>query len=202
MTKNDSRQDLVEGLSVPKIVSVVGCGGVGSNVAQIVASVKGVTEVRLFDNDKLEPHNRERVFIPAKYVGRRKDIAMAAFLRSVYPGVKFVPCGQLKPKTSRKLKGVVFCTTDQLQSQIYTQYVANRKKLRFVRVGADGNHITIAPSMDSIWGQGMGGYTVPSWRGPVVLAAAKAVCDAFLGVRDIVSLDVREIRKRTDGADT
>lgn len=191
--RKDSRQAMVPGIKIPEIVSIIGCGGVGANVAQTLAGT-GVRAVLLFDFDNLEAHNRERIFIPEKFVGKRKDEALAEFMTSIHPETTWTAVGPFTEETKGMLSGTVFCATDNLPSQMLAQEVCETRKLKFIRVGADGNHVTVIEDLKGLWGEEGPGYTLPSWKAPVVLAAAKAVVNAFLEDSKPLTADVRFIR--------
>lgn len=71
----------------PWRVAVVGCGSVGSNVAeQLVRS--GISDLTLIDPDHVGPENLSRSVYAAADIGRPKPAALAARLRSIAPDVR------------------------------------------------------------------------------------------------------------------
>jgi hypothetical protein len=71
-------------LTRPKKAAVVGCGGVGSWVAYLLA-MAGVEELWLFDMDTVSPHNRNRVPVMASHDGKLKTEAMRDMITMVRP---------------------------------------------------------------------------------------------------------------------
>jgi hypothetical protein len=69
-----------------KHVVVVGCGSIGSQVADILAS-SGIGRLTLVDFDTFSEENVFRHFLPVYWVDVRKTRAMAFVLESTYPGL-------------------------------------------------------------------------------------------------------------------
>ena len=69
-----------------KHVVVVGCGSIGSQVADILAS-SGIGRLTLVDFDTFSEENVFRHFLPVYWVDVRKTRAMALVLESTYPGL-------------------------------------------------------------------------------------------------------------------
>ena len=65
-----TRQEKLD-ITPPNGVTVIGCGGVGAWVA-IDLAMSGVRKLTLFDHDKLEIHNLNRLPFSALNVGKPK----------------------------------------------------------------------------------------------------------------------------------
>ena len=77
----------VEALGSKKVV-LVGCGAIGSHIAQHLASA-GVGTVRLIDCDIFEPENVYRHVLEVKYATFPKAMAMKAVLEMRFPATNF-----------------------------------------------------------------------------------------------------------------
>ncbi|XP_050689406.1 ubiquitin-like modifier-activating enzyme 5 [Eriocheir sinensis] len=69
-------------------VAVVGVGGVGSVTAEMLTRC-GIGKLLLFDYDKVELANMNRLFFQPHQSGQSKVVAAAATLRSINPDVEF-----------------------------------------------------------------------------------------------------------------
>lgn len=67
-------------------VAVLGCGGLGSNVAMMLVRA-GVRRLVLVDHDLVEASNLDRQLFFLDQVGRRKTEALADTLRRIEPGL-------------------------------------------------------------------------------------------------------------------
>ena len=72
-----------------KAVAVVGCGGVGSVVAEMLTRC-GVGKLLLYDYDKVELCNMNRLFYRPEQAGMTKVAAAAETLHSINPDVAFL----------------------------------------------------------------------------------------------------------------
>lgn len=69
-----------------KTVAIIGCGGLGSNAAQMLVRA-GVGRLVLVDFDTVSESNLNRQFYFADQIGRDKTEALAENLRRIRPGV-------------------------------------------------------------------------------------------------------------------
>lgn len=174
-----SRQAMIEGLCVPKTVSIVGVGGVGTWAA-LFCTLAGVEHLRLFDLDCFADHNLERVPLPGGVVGQPKTVAVTYFLQELRPDINVFCAGGINEGSLDLLEGTVLCCTDNLASQRLVFQYCKEKKLPFMRMGYDGNHLTVQDKVLA-WGEGtFDGYTVPSWGPPAAIAAGLGVYAAFM----------------------
>lgn len=85
-------------------VAIVGCGGLGTNVAEMLVR-SSVGRLVLIDHDTVEADNLNRQFFFRDQVGMRKTDALAANLRRIDPGVELVLVHEWV--TSENLLGLV-----------------------------------------------------------------------------------------------
>ena len=94
-------------------IHIIGCGSVGSTVAEMLAR-SGVTNMTLWDFDKVEPKNiANQMFIQAD-VGKPKVEALTRILADINPDItdtiKIMPEGW----NGQKLSGYVFLCVDNI----------------------------------------------------------------------------------------
>ncbi len=99
---------------MPDIASVIGCGGVGSNLAWLLARL-GVAELALYDGDIFEPHNLANQACVREDIGRNKAESLAGrigatFGCTVCPAPSFV----IEPVP---LRGAVFLCVDSMRDR-------------------------------------------------------------------------------------
>jgi molybdopterin/thiamine biosynthesis adenylyltransferase len=188
-----SRQNMIEGLTVPKIASVVGCGGTGFWVALLLA-MQGTQEIILFDDDVIESSNLARLPVGSSYVGYSKLDAIGALIGSLrnirleYHKIKVD-----SPERCRLLRGVVFCCTDNIPSQQLIHAYCKKNGLNYQRVGYDGTTLCVTRSFPLTFedpNKLPAGYEVtPSWVVPCVIAAAAGISSQCLQGGDITLMD-------------
>ena len=169
------------GIKPPNEVSIIGCGGVGA-WAGIDLALAGVSKITLFDNDKLEIHNLNRVPFRPEDVGKLKTEVLQKFIKKVRPDTTVYVRGLLTDISKSLLRGSVIDCTDALATQQMIFAMCQEKNLLYYRIGYDGKHINVidgqhkdAPKLAKVWedGSGQSGYTsVPSWVVPPMVAAA------------------------------
>jgi hypothetical protein len=144
--ESDSRQRLLLGEDGNLIlrslrVAVVGVGGTGSPIAEILARI-GVGELLLIDPDTLEPSNARRVFAVTSDDARRgesKVRAVARGLKQLDLGAHATPLeGDVRePNVNGQLLGcdIVFGATDNHASRSVLTELSARAHLPLVDVG-------------------------------------------------------------------
>ena len=173
------RQNLVEGLNIPQIASVVGCGGTGFWTALLLA-MSGVEELILIDSDIVEVSNLNRLLLEEKAVGKKKAEALKELICQARKGIRIeIQDSRIeKPIDCQILRGDIFCCTDNLKSQQIICAFCKKNELNYQRIGYDGTILNVSKTFplslkDAEEEQG---YTVtPSWVIPAVLAAAAGV---------------------------
>ncbi len=71
-----------------KSVAIVGCGSVGSRIAEYLAGV-GIGEIRLIDPDLYEVYNIHRHLLPVSSAGKNKCCELRTVLSRRYPDLNF-----------------------------------------------------------------------------------------------------------------
>jgi len=161
-------------LNTRQSISVIGCGGVGYWVAKF-AAMSGIEKIYLFDPDRLEDHNLNRIDLPEKFVGMNKAEATKISIGSIRKGCSiFSMPFKLQEHTFPRTDWLVDCT-DNYKSQIENQNIAGKFKALYTKVGYDGYGISINDRVAE-WGEAEDGYTIePSWVVPASVIAALAV---------------------------
>lgn len=107
----------MEGFFHPSMVEgkvhIIGCGAVGSTIAEMLARC-GVTEFVLYDHDTVEPHNIANQKFRDKDIGKKKVDALAEILTEINPEIgshiKLVP----DKYVDQALSGYVFLCVDSI----------------------------------------------------------------------------------------
>lgn len=107
----------MEGFFHPSMVEgkvhIIGCGAVGSTIAEMLARC-GVTEFVLYDHDTVEPHNIANQKFRDKDIGKKKVDALAEILTEINPEIgahiKLVP----DKYVDQPLSGYVFLCVDSI----------------------------------------------------------------------------------------
>ncbi len=174
-------------------VAVIGCGGVGYWVAKFLA-MSGVNDFHLFDDDILEIHNLNRLDLPIGALGTNKAEATRIIIKQIRPdaNVKSVPF-KFKPEFLRDKVDFIIDCTDKITSQKLVFDYAKSKNIKYLKVGYDGTHVTLANRVAS-WGEDEGGYHItPSWVVPAVVVAALAVGSVLKYCGFEISADIKDL---------
>ena len=173
------RQRLIEGLEIPKIASVVGCGGTGFWTALLLA-MSGVKELILLDSDIVEVSNLNRLLLQESSVGKKKAEALKELISGIRKEIRIEIQDMRieKPIDCQILRGDIFCCTDNLKSQQIICAFCKKNELNYQRIGYDGTILNVSKtfplSLKDV--EQETGYTVtPSWVIPAVFAAAAGV---------------------------
>ena len=112
MNLNKSRE-FFDPEKVKKICHVIGCGSIGSNVAELLAR-QGVEKIILWDMDKVEPHNIVNQLFDETHIGMYKTEALAKILYNINPKLKHTITlkGEYK---GEPLGGFVFMCVDSVE---------------------------------------------------------------------------------------
>lgn len=161
-------------------VMVVGCGGIGAWVAYFLG-LAGVAHLELYDSDKIEEHNLNRLpFTPAD-IGESKSLALARLITKARPDVKVDAYGNFDPEWHRDNVDRAHCmvvSTDSLKSRRVCYEAAQSVSLPYIECGAEGNTCTLtgAPAEWQTELEEHAGYqSVPVFVGPCTLVASMAV---------------------------
>ena len=100
-------------LKVP--ITVIGVGGIGSPVT-IALTKMGCTNVKVYDGDKVEPHNLPNQIYRTKDIGKFKVEALKEI------AIEFADIDiEAIPETveQQKLEGIVICAVDDMDTRIH-----------------------------------------------------------------------------------
>jgi len=195
-------------LIIPESISVIGCGGVGTWIA-LSSAMMGVKEITLFDDDKLEASNLNRLPYTSRDLGEYKVNLLRELILKVRPEAQVIAYPiRVSRTTSKLLEGVevAFDTTDSTRAHRLIERIWNNGRgfWNLVRASYDGDHITIAkniPIESRSWGEEGVGYTiVPSWVAPTLIVAQLACYVAYsrdAPHRVFISTSINEIVEAT-----
>lgn len=94
-------------------VHVIGCGSVGSTVAELLARF-GITNISLYDFDKVEPHNIVNQMFTQEDLFENKAEAVARMICRINPDAKNDLKVYTEGYTKQKLDGYVFLCVDNI----------------------------------------------------------------------------------------
>ena len=92
---------------------IIGCGSIGSNVAELLAR-QGVEDFILWDMDIVEPHNIVNQLYTEKHIGMKKTKALTEILYEINPTIKNKIVLQ-EAYTDEILEGYVFMCIDNVE---------------------------------------------------------------------------------------
>lgn len=95
-------------------IHIVGCGSVGSTIAENLVRC-GVTELTLWDFDKVEPHNLANQMFRQQDIGKTKVEALFDILKDINPEV--TDKTELKPDgwKGKLMSGYIFLCVDSIE---------------------------------------------------------------------------------------
>ena len=172
------RQNMIRDLAIPKVASVVGCGGTGFWTA-IFLAMSGVEELILVDNDTIEISNLNRLPLNEDCVGTKKTTVIKEFIDGIRKSIRIELHDKRieKPKDCTILRGVIFCCTDNLKSQQIVCAYCKKNDIPYQRIGYDGTILNVSKAFPLSFQEPTNqGYTItPSWVIPAVFAATAGV---------------------------
>lgn len=173
------RQNMITDLKIPKVASVVGCGGTGFWTAVLLA-MSGVEELILVDYDTVEASNLNRLPLEDSHVGMRKAVVTRDFIEHIRKPVRIeVHDSRIKKaEDCTILRGTIFCCTDNLKSQQVICAYSKKNNIPYQRIGYDGTVLNVSKAFPLSFEEATdeGGYTTTaSWVIPAVLAASIGV---------------------------
>lgn len=140
---------------VDTLVTIVGCGSIGSAAAEALASY-GIGQIALVDPDRLMQRNLVRHRAPSKHLGRFKVHAVADTLMDRYPNMRtehfplsiIEDADVMRPLFARS--DVVLCATDGIASRRTANHLARRANTPIVLAcvledGAFGEIVRVRP---------------------------------------------------------
>jgi tRNA A37 threonylcarbamoyladenosine dehydratase len=175
MTENIyTRQETLK-LNKNVSITIVGCGGVGYWVAKF-AAMSGIENINLYDFDCIEEHNLNRLDLPINTIGKNKASVVKGMINYLRPEatVYAFPFKFKESLYTKKTDWLIDCT-DRAEVQAENQAIARVNGTKYMKVGYNGEHITLS-NVVAEWGESTNGYTiVPSWVVPASVVAALAV---------------------------
>lgn len=172
------RQNMIRDLAIPKVASVVGCGGTGFWTA-IFLAMSGVEELILVDNDTIQVSNLNRLPLSENCVGTKKTAVIKEFIDEIRKPMRIELHDKRikKPKDCTILRGVIFCCTDNLKSQQIVCAYCKKNDIPYQRIGYDGTILNVSKAFPLSFEEPTNqGYTItPSWVIPAVFAATAGV---------------------------
>jgi len=161
-------------LDIDQSITVVGCGGIGYWVAKF-AAMSGIDIIYVFDPDIIEIHNLNRLDLPEKFVGRNKSDVVRIVVNSLRPMCSMYSMPyRFTEVHDTDTTWLVDCT-DNYESQVENQRIANIRGMRYLKAGYDGEQFSIN-NVVAEWGDVEDGYrVVPSWVVPSVVVASLTV---------------------------
>ena len=131
-------------------IHVIGCGSVGSAVAELLARF-GLTKITLYDFDRVEPKNLTNQLFRQEHVGKKKTTALADMLYEINPEmmntIKVAPHGY----TDQKLSGYVFLCVDNIE--LRRQIALDNKDNLYIKAMFDfRTRLTDAQHYSANWG--------------------------------------------------
>lgn len=130
---------------------IIGCGGVGYWLGLLLAMM-GATRFVLFDEDKIQPSNLNRLPVPQTWLGKNKAICLRSSMRMIRPDVhalvikKFITADTLSllDQINEKLhirgeRTHIWDTTDdaRIQQKIF-EHTHNRRGFTYNKIGYEG----------------------------------------------------------------
>ena len=173
MTDLYTRQEKLN-LNADQSVTIVGCGGIGFWVAKFLA-MSGVEKLWLFDDDVIEVHNLNRLDLPEKVIGQNKADVVKIMIESIRPECTVYAMPFRFNESHKPMTDWLVDCTDNYDSQLVNQKIANDQGMKYVKAGYDGEEFSINNSVAE-WGEADDGYrTVPSWVVPATIIASMTV---------------------------
>jgi molybdopterin/thiamine biosynthesis adenylyltransferase len=167
------------GLETNRCVLIIGCGGIGMNAALQLA-MAGVRKIIIFDDDTIEPHNLNRLPVPASFIGKNKAQTAETFIKQMRPDdveVEHFPF-KFNPDVidMTEVTNILDCT-DKHDAQLSNQQIAISNGIEYFKAGYDGFSISLNNRVGE-WDTGdtPDGYQiVPSYCVPAIVIASLAV---------------------------
>ena len=183
--------ELVTDLSL----TIVGCGGIGFWTA-LFCAMSGVNEMFLYDPDKIELSNLNRLSLPETFIHKNKAETAMAYIKTIRPYCNIKAFNLMYGSMfAYKCDCVIDCT-DSISSQIKNQEISKNLNARYMKLGYDGEHITIANNV-ARWGDigdDEAGYiTTPSWVVPSVIIAALGVAKVLKYYDKEISCEIKDL---------
>jgi hypothetical protein len=113
---------------------IIGCGSVGSTLAELLVRF-GLTNLTLYDFDKVEPHNLANQMFRQEHIGMPKVEALADMLAGINPEIDDKIRPATEGYTGQRLSGYVFLCVDNIE--LRREIAANNNTNPYVRAMFD-----------------------------------------------------------------
>jgi molybdopterin/thiamine biosynthesis adenylyltransferase len=137
-------------------IAVVGCGGVGSWLA-ILLAMTGYRNITLRDGQKIEASNLNRLPVPQTWIGKNKAIALRKVIKYLRPdtNISVIPFhvtdeAGFNRFLAQNVHMVYDCTDDARIQQKITAWTRTAHK-RYRKIGYEGYKLGTYRRMDDIW---------------------------------------------------
>lgn len=181
--------ELVDGIPT---VHVIGCGGVGTWAAMLLA-LAGADDIHLYDDDVVAESNLNRLPWTRDAIGKAKTAVLTAYIESIRPLCVITVHGKFNDSL-HVLSGRVIGAVDTMGDRQKIHRRCERDGAVYIDVGAESHHCNVSDSpADWTIGEDRPGYFTPIWSAPVVVAAGLAVAAAVNGIipGSTIGIDLR-----------
>jgi molybdopterin/thiamine biosynthesis adenylyltransferase len=119
-------------------VHVIGCGGMGSRVAEglvrLGLGIPGKNPITLYDKDQFEDHNLANQWVTTGRLGKKKVLAVKELMLEVNPNAQISTVSRNVTQKEYSFAGIVFICVDNMQARrsIVDRLMANRPSVRCV----------------------------------------------------------------------
>jgi len=138
-------------------IIVVGCGGIGFWAAYMCAML-GFNRFILFDADKVEQSNLNRIPLNPRWVGKPKVLALKAAIRAVRPSTAIsvvnahcLPNAQNFKDMVNSLDCIVLDCTDDARVQIQLNQQTAYCGAMYIKMGYEGTQVGVYNNTSSAW---------------------------------------------------
>lgn len=137
-------------------VSIVGCGGIGSNIAMVLSrlsfKISGGLKLTLFDEDIVEHKNIERQFFFIDQVGMRKVDALKQNIQKINPDI-IIDSYPMFIKTEQDLEmipkdSLVVVGTDSVKNKVMTCDYLYEHNVKFILYNCEKNIFEVKTKVD------------------------------------------------------
>ncbi len=160
-------------------ICIVGCGGVGMNVA-IQLALAGIKSLLLFDPDLIEEHNLNRLPIPYKCIGMNKAYVCKEMIKQMRPNCDITCFKSRFDEIHVEIVDWIVDCTDSFSTQKKISSFSEENNIKYCKLGYDGERMSInnkiAPDMWNLdEGDDQGYQITPSWTVPSNIVASLGV---------------------------
>ena len=144
-------KDLISQATLEGRVTVIGAGGIGSALIQLLA-IMGWKDVEVWDDDELAPHNLSTTTYRPKYLGKDKSLVALETFKDFSDKSQKINRKPMRWFSQDPLSDRVFLGPDNMESrvQVYEDWVKrpNREFLIDMRMGALGMEVVTVTKED------------------------------------------------------